>query len=161
MALTNWNDILNKPNGVDEVPEIALTVEQLSASVLSISEDVGEIALDVSQLSASVLSIGGDVNNLKKVKSRTFTINVECTAGSAGSWGYWGANSEDITTFVAENELLEVIPTACRDASDMNILGIMNASITTNQGQTRLYANVNSSFSHTYECEILVRYKEL
>ena len=68
MALTNWNDILNKPNGIDEVPEIALTVEQLSASVLSISEDVGEIALDVSQLSVSVLSIGGDVEQLKEKK---------------------------------------------------------------------------------------------
>lgn len=62
MALTNWNDILNKPKGIDEVPEIALTVEQLSASVLSISEDVGEIAgdvqeiaLEISQLSASIL----------------------------------------------------------------------------------------------------------
>ena len=46
MALTSWNEILNKPKGVDEVPEIALTVEQLSASVT-------EIALEVSQLSAS------------------------------------------------------------------------------------------------------------
>ena len=67
MALTNWGDILNKPKGIDEVPEIALTVEQLSASVLSISEDVGEIAedvqeiaLEVSQLSASTLPYGPD-----------------------------------------------------------------------------------------------------
>ena len=65
MALTSWNDILNKPKGIAEVEELALTVEQLSASVLSISEDVGEIALDVSQLSASVLSIASDVDDIK------------------------------------------------------------------------------------------------
>lgn len=46
MALTFWDDILHKPNGVDDVPEIALTVDQLSASVSS-------IALEISQLSAS------------------------------------------------------------------------------------------------------------
>ena len=73
MALTNWNDILNKPKGIDEVPEIALSVEQLSASVLSISEDVGEIAgdvqeiaLEVSQLSASVLPISSEDNTSTK-----------------------------------------------------------------------------------------------
>ena len=64
MALTNWNDILNKPKGIDEVPEIALTVEQLSASVLSLGEDVGEIALDVSELSTSILTIGEKVDKL-------------------------------------------------------------------------------------------------
>lgn len=83
MALTNWNDILNKPKGIDEVPEIALTVEQLSASVLSISEDVGEIALDVSQLSASVLpmasndptTIKENINNIKiSYPTLTFTV---------------------------------------------------------------------------------------
>ena len=86
MALTSWGDILNKPNGVDEVPEIALTVEQLSASVLSISEDVGEIALDVSQLSASVLSIGEDVteisNQLGKPVIKKTNSNVSVTHGS-------------------------------------------------------------------------------
>lgn len=158
MALTKISDVFQLP---ETLKEIELSVSDLNSSVLTIAGDVQELELSVSQLSASVLSIGEDVNDLKKVKSRTFTINVECIAGSAGSWGYWGTNYEDITAFVAENELLEVIPTACRDASDMNILGIMNASITTNQGQTKLYANVNSSFSHTYECKILVRYKEL
>ena len=64
MAFTSWNDILNKPKGVDDIEEIALAVEDLSASVLSISEDVGELALDVSQLSASVLSIAGEVEEI-------------------------------------------------------------------------------------------------
>ena len=73
MALTNWGDILNKPKGIDEVPEIALTVEQLSASVLSISEDVGEIALDVSQLSASVLSITEDLNEINETQTYSIT----------------------------------------------------------------------------------------
>lgn len=76
MALTNWNDILNKPKGIDEVPEIALTVEQLSASVLSISEDVGEIALDVSQLSASVLAIAEDVNKTDGKLEKVITKKV-------------------------------------------------------------------------------------
>lgn len=74
MALTNWNDILNKPKGIDEVPEIALTVEQLSASVLSISEDVGEmaedvqeIAIEVSQLSASTLPYSVDQSIKQKI----------------------------------------------------------------------------------------------
>ena len=77
MALTNWNDILNKPKGIDEVPEIALTVEQLSASVLSISKDVGEIALDVSQLSVSVLSIAEDVEELKTKEDIVITLTTE------------------------------------------------------------------------------------
>ena len=64
MALTSWNDILNKPKAVADVEELALTVEQLSASVLSISEDVGELELSVSDLSASVLSISEDVGEL-------------------------------------------------------------------------------------------------
>ena len=74
MALTNWNDILNKPKGIDEVPEIALTVEQLSASVLSISEDVGEIAgdvqeiaLEISQLSASTLPYSSTQSTKQKI----------------------------------------------------------------------------------------------
>ena len=74
MALTNWNDILNKPKGIDEVPEIALTVEQLSASVLSISEDVGEIAedvqeiaLEVSNLSASTLPYSDTQSTKQKI----------------------------------------------------------------------------------------------
>lgn len=50
MALTSWNDILNKPKGVDSVEELTLTVEQLSASVLSISEDLGEVAEDVQEI---------------------------------------------------------------------------------------------------------------
>lgn len=76
MALTNWNDILNKPNGIDEVPEIALTVEQLSASVLSLGEDVGEIALDVSQLSASVLTIAEDVDKIDEKLEKVITKKV-------------------------------------------------------------------------------------
>ena len=64
MAFTSWNDILNKPKGIADVEELALTVEQLSASVLSISEDVGELELSVSDLSASVLSISEDVGEL-------------------------------------------------------------------------------------------------
>ena len=83
MALTNWNDILNKPKGIDEVPEIALTVEQLSTSVLSISEDVGEIALDVSQLSASVLTIGGEVEELKPKVIASFTKDGTTTFAEA------------------------------------------------------------------------------
>ena len=73
MALTSWNDILNKPKAVADVEELALTVEQLSASVLSISEDVGELALDVSQLSASVLSIAGEVDDLSDTGSIAIT----------------------------------------------------------------------------------------
>ena len=71
MGLTKWNDILNKPKGIDNIEEIALDVSQLSASVLSISQDVGEIALDVSQLSASVLSIA------EMVEEETYTITNE------------------------------------------------------------------------------------
>lgn len=76
MALTSWNDILNKPKGVDNIEELALTVEQLSSSVLSISEDVGELALDVSDLSASVLSIGGDVQELDLTVSQLSASNL-------------------------------------------------------------------------------------
>ena len=64
MALTSWNDILNKPKGVDNIEEIALEVSDLSASVLSINEDIGEIQLDISDLSASVLSISEDVGEI-------------------------------------------------------------------------------------------------
>ena len=70
MALTSWNDILNKPKNIDDIDEIALEVSDLSASVLSISQDVGELALDVSDLSASVLSIGGDVQELELTVSQ-------------------------------------------------------------------------------------------
>ena len=76
MALTSWNDILNKPKAVADVEELALTVEQLSASVLSISEDVGELALDVSQLSASVLSIAGDVSEIDGKLDKVITKKV-------------------------------------------------------------------------------------
>ena len=91
MALTNWNDILNKPNGIDEVPEIALTVEQLSTSVLSISEDVGEIAgdvqeiaLEVSQLSASVLPMGSsDTTTIKDNLIQKYpNLNITTTLGT-------------------------------------------------------------------------------
>mgnify|MGYP006896836213 CR=1 FL=1 len=91
MALTNWNDILNKPNGIDEVPEIALTVEQLSASVLSISEDVGEIALDVSQLSASVLTIGEKLEQTYPNLPITNTLGPEsekATLHASGNLGF-------------------------------------------------------------------------
>lgn len=83
MALTNWNDILNKPKGIEEAAELELQVQQLSASVLSISEDVGEIALDVSQLSASVLPMASDnpttikenIDNIKiSYPTLTFTV---------------------------------------------------------------------------------------
>lgn len=80
MALTSWNDILNKPKAVADVEELALTVEQLSASVLSINEDLGEIALDVSQLSASVLSIAGDVEELSnKIIFFDYEATIETT----------------------------------------------------------------------------------
>lgn len=45
MALTFWNDILNKPEGLEELP---LKVSDLSASVLDLAEDIGEIAESVS-----------------------------------------------------------------------------------------------------------------
>ena len=64
MGLTKWNDILNKPKGVDNIEEIMLEISDLSASVLSISEDVGEIELSISDLSASVLSISEDVGEI-------------------------------------------------------------------------------------------------
>lgn len=103
MALTSWNDILNKPKAVADVEELALTVEQLSASVLSInedlgelelsvsdlsatvlsiSEDVGELALDVSQLSASVLSINNKIENIEELSNTTFTAGSNITIGS-------------------------------------------------------------------------------
>lgn len=59
MALTNWNDILNKPAGIEEAASLAEDVQE-------ISEDVGEIALDVSELSASVLSIAGEVEQIQE-----------------------------------------------------------------------------------------------
>lgn len=77
MALTNWNDILNKPKGIEAAEELELQVQQLSASVLSISEDVGEIALDISQLSASVLSIAGDVEEITEVTTETLTTGID------------------------------------------------------------------------------------
>lgn len=43
MALTSWNDILNKPAALDQVDEIALEVSQLSSSVLSINTDIENI----------------------------------------------------------------------------------------------------------------------
>ena len=48
MALTNWNDILNKPSGIEEAASLAEDVEELQG-------DVAEIALEISQLSASTL----------------------------------------------------------------------------------------------------------
>lgn len=88
MALTNWNDILNKPKGIDEVPEIALTVKQLSASVLSISEDVEEIAgdvqeiaLDISQLSASNLPYSATQSTKQAIdETATCILLAELTA---------------------------------------------------------------------------------
>ena len=73
MALTNWNDILNKPNGIDEVPEIALTVEQLSASVLSLGEDVGEIAGDVLEITQDILKDVEFINITNSSDGITYT----------------------------------------------------------------------------------------
>lgn len=60
MALTNWNDILNKPKGIDEVPEIAEDVGE-------IAEDVQEIALEVSNLSASTLPYSSTQSTKDKI----------------------------------------------------------------------------------------------
>ena len=65
MALTNWNDILNKPKGIDQIEEIALEVSELSSSVLTIAGDVQELELSVADLSASVLEVKGDVTEIK------------------------------------------------------------------------------------------------
>ena len=43
MALTNWNDILNKPNGINQIEEIALDVSHLSSSVLEIKTENGHV----------------------------------------------------------------------------------------------------------------------
>lgn len=72
MALTNWNDILNKPKGIDQVEEIALEVSALSSSVLTIAGDVQELELSVSDLSASVLTIGEEVQEITEEKVLTF-----------------------------------------------------------------------------------------
>ena len=60
MALTFWNDLLNKPEGLEELP---LKVSDLSASVLDLAEDVGEIARDVGELAEDVGELTGIVNN--------------------------------------------------------------------------------------------------
>lgn len=118
MALTNWNDILNKPKGIDEVPEIALTVEQLSASVLSISEDVGEIALDVSQLSASVLTIGGEVEELKPKVVSSFTKD-ETTTYAEALAGMYNTNINERSILVVDYGTQKTIHKIYRLASNL------------------------------------------
>ena len=73
MALTNWNDILNKPAAIEQVEEIALEVSQLSSSVLTIAGDVQELELSVADLSASVLTIGEEVEEMTEEKVLTFS----------------------------------------------------------------------------------------
>ena len=92
MALTNWNDILNKPKGIDEVPEITLTVEQLSASVLSLGEDVGEIAgdvqeiaLEISQLSASNLPFTATQTIKQKIEENSISSSTRVDLSSYNS----------------------------------------------------------------------------
>ena len=118
MALTNWNDILNKPKGIDEVPEIALTVEQLSASVLSLGEDVGEIALDVSQLSTSVLSIGEDVEELKPKVVASFTKDGTTTFAEALA-GMYNANINERSILVVDYGVQKTVHKIYRLASNL------------------------------------------
>ena len=101
MALTSWNDILNKPKAVADVEELALTVEQLSASVLSISEDVGELALDVSQLSASVLTIGEKVEELEPKVIASFTKDGTTTYAEALA-GMYNTNINERSVLVVD-----------------------------------------------------------
>lgn len=54
MALTFWNDLINKPDDLEELP---LKVSDLSASVLAISEDVGEIAGDLADIAEEIENI--------------------------------------------------------------------------------------------------------
>ena len=84
MALTNWNDILNKPKGIDQIEEIALEVSELSSSVLTIAGDVQDLELSVADLSASVLTIGEKVDYLEnEFITFTFDITIASTAEGA------------------------------------------------------------------------------
>lgn len=105
MALTNWNDILNKPKGIDQIEEIALEVSELSSSVLSISEDVnklktklnifGYLPCFVTSGKSIILSfpLQGDINYNHIELSKTSSIAVDI----------YGDKSAVATTFSTTN----------------------------------------------------------
>ena len=136
MALTSWNDILNKPKGVDNVEELALTVEQLSASVLSISEDVGELALDVSQLSASVISITEDISEYSDKKFVTAGENITVDKG-----GYINIGKSVIVT-------LKLITSSAIAANSILVSGLPSALYS-------VYINCGNGYnSNAYGCRV-------
>ena len=68
MALTNWNDILNKPAAIEQAANL--------------TEDVRELELSVADLSASVLEVKGEIDDVKELVNTTFTAGENVTIGS-------------------------------------------------------------------------------
>lgn len=60
----NTESGLSADNVQDAIDEIDLTVDSLSASVLSINNDIDEIGLDIADLSASIVSINNNINDI-------------------------------------------------------------------------------------------------
>ena len=132
MALTNWNDILNKPSGIKEAASLAEDVEELQG-------DVAEIALEISQLSASTLPYSSE----DTIKEKIDDVALNLSAGIIGS------GEKIIDKLTSDTLPVGASIWFCQSADDSpdvgNVGAVLIIKATGNGLYSRLYAFVGGS----------------